>query len=168
MFVKKVTRQTVLCLVIAHICSLHAASADQKSDERKNMAHASGRFEVKLTPVSAGNEAAASANLARMSIEKTFHGDLEGASTGEMISVQTEVKGSAGYVAMERVSGTLHGRKGTFVLQHSATMRHGAPELSITVVPDSGTGDLKGIEGKMSILIREKGEHFYDFEYTIE
>ncbi len=130
--------------------------------------HASGRFDVKLTPMSSENESAGAANLARMAIAKTFHGDLEGTSTGEMISVQTEVKGSAGYIAMERVSGVLKGRKGTFVLQHSATMRRGSPELSITVVPDSGTGDLKGLSGKMSIIIKEKGEHFYDFEYTID
>ncbi len=130
--------------------------------------HASGRFDVKLTPMSSENESAGAANLARMAIAKTFHGDLEGTSTGEMISVQTEVKGSAGYIAMERVSGVLKGRKGTFVLQHSATMRRGSPELSIAVVPDSGTGDLKGLSGKMSIIIKEKGEHFYDFEYTID
>jgi hypothetical protein len=128
--------------------------------------HASGTFEVKLNVQKADNTAAESAKLGRMSIEKQFHGDLEGTSAGEMLSVGTEVKGSAGYVAMERVSGTLHGRVGTFALQHSGTMTRGEPQLSVTVVPDSGTGDLVGIVGKMAIKIVEK-KHFYEFDYIL-
>jgi hypothetical protein len=128
--------------------------------------HASGTFEVKLNVQKADNTAAESAKLGRMSIEKQFHGDLEGTSAGEMLSVGTEVKGSAGYVAMERVNGTLHGRTGTFALQHSGTMTRGEPQLNVTVVPDSGTGELLGITGKLLINIVEK-KHFYEFDYTL-
>jgi hypothetical protein len=101
-----------------------------------------------------------------MSIDKKFSGDLEATSKGEMLTAMTEVKGSAGYVAIERVNGTLHGRSGTFVLQHSGTMTRGAPELSLTVVPDSGTGQLVGLAGKMTIKI-EEGKHFYEFDYRL-
>jgi hypothetical protein len=128
--------------------------------------HASGTFEVKLNVQKADSKAAESANLGRMSIEKQFHGDLAGTSAGEMLSAGMEVKGSAGYVAMERVNGTLDGRTGTFVLQHSGTMTRGEPQLSITVVPDSGTEELVGIAGKLTIKIVEK-KHFYEFEYTL-
>jgi hypothetical protein len=102
-----------------------------------------------------------------MSMEKQFHGDLEATSKGEMLSAGGSVKGSAGYVAIERVSGTLHGRQGTFVLQHSGTMTRGVPGLTVSVVPDSGTGDLVGLAGTMSIVISE-GKHEYDFTYTID
>jgi hypothetical protein len=128
--------------------------------------HARGTFEVKVNVQKADNKAAESANLGRMSIEKQFHGDLEGRSAGEMLSVGTEVKGSAGYVAMERVNGTLHGRTGTFALQHSGTMTRGEPQLSVTVVPDSGAGQLVGIAGKLTIKIAD-GKHFYEFEFTL-
>jgi hypothetical protein len=126
---------------------------------------ASGRFDVKLSPQPV-LEGLAGANIARMSIDKTFHGDLEATSQGEMLSAGTSVKGSAGYVAMERVEGTLCGCRGTFVLQHSATMTRGAPDLSITVVPDSGTGELTGLAGKMLITITD-GKHDYEFEYAL-
>jgi hypothetical protein len=101
-----------------------------------------------------------------MSIDKQFHGDLEATSQGEMLMAGTEVKGSAGYVAMERVTGTLHGRAGAFTLQHSGTMTRGVPQLSVTVVPDSGTGQLVGLAGKMAIKIAD-GKHFYEFDYTL-
>jgi hypothetical protein len=127
--------------------------------------HASGTFEVKLTPL-ALDDKAADATLARMSIDKHFHGDLEAAGKGEMLSAGTAVKGSAGYVAIERVIGALHGRTGTFVLQHTGTMTRGAPQLSVGVVPDSGTGQLAGLAGKMTIQIAD-GKHSYNFEYTI-
>ena len=127
--------------------------------------HASGTFEVKLTPL-ALEDKAADATLARMSIDKHFHGDLEAASKGEMLSAGTPVKGSAGYVAIERVIGALHGRTGTFVLQHTGTMNRGAPQLSVTVVPDSGTGQLAGLAGRMTIQIAG-GKHSYEFEYTL-
>jgi hypothetical protein len=129
--------------------------------------YASGPFDVKLIPQKPDSDVAQSANFGRMSIDKLFHGDLEATSKGEMIAAQTEVKGSAGYVAMERVTGTLKKeRKGSFVLQHSATMNRGVPELSITVVPDSGTDELIGLAGKMNIIIAD-GKHSYEFNYTL-
>jgi hypothetical protein len=125
----------------------------------------SGTFEVKLAPLAAYDTSEGSP-LGRMSIDKQFHGDLDGTSKGEMLTGMTAVQGSAGYVAMERVSGTLHGRAGTFILQHSATMTRGEPRMSITVVPDSGTGELTGLAGTLEIRIVEK-KHFYDFDYTL-
>jgi Protein of unknown function (DUF3224) len=130
------------------------------------MTRASGSFEVKLTPQPSGDKPEGSL-LGRMSIDKQFHGDLEATSKGEMLSAGTAVKGSAGYVAIEHVSGTLHGRSGTFVLQHSGTMTRGTPQLSVTVVPDSGTGQLAGLAGKMTINI-VGGKHSYEFEYTLD
>lgn len=127
-------------------------------------AHASGTFEVKLTP--RAPEDANDPALARLTLDKQFHGDLEGTSKGQMLSAGTAVQGSAGYVAIERVTGSLHGRSGSFVLQHNATMDRGKPSLNIIVVPDSGTGDLAGLTGKMSIDIAG-GKHSYDFEYTL-
>jgi len=127
--------------------------------------HASGTFDVKLSPLTTSDTTEGSP-LARMSIDKQLHGDLDATSKGEMLAAGTAVKGSAGYVAIERVTGTLHGRTGSFVLQHSATMTRNTPELSITVVPDSGTGELVGLAGKMMITITN-GNHFYEFEYTL-
>ncbi len=129
------------------------------------MNRVTGTFEVKLNPQPLADKTA-DATLGRMSIEKQFHGDLEAASKGEMLSAGTGVKGSAGYVAIERVSGTLQGRSGVFVLQHSGTMTRGAAQLSVAVVPDSGTGELTGLAGTMAINIVD-GKHFYDFDYTI-
>ncbi len=128
-------------------------------------AHATGTFEVKLNP-QGQDDKSEDPMLGRMSIDKRFHGDLEGTSKGQMLTAGTAFKGSAGYVAIERVSGTLHGLSGTFVLQHSGTMTRGTPQLTVTVVPDSGTGQLAGLAGKMTIKIAD-GKHSYDFEYTI-
>jgi hypothetical protein len=127
---------------------------------------ANGTFEVKLTPQKPDNVAAEGSKLGRMSIEKQFHGDLEATSQGEMLAAMTEVKGSAGYVAVERVTGSLQGKSGSFVLQHSGTMTRGVPGLSVTVVPDSGTEELAGLTGKMAIQI-EGGKHSYEFEYLL-
>lgn len=121
---------------------------------------AAGTFEVKLAPQTATEPA-----LGRMSIDKQFAGDLVGTSKGEMLAAMTEVKGSAGYVAMEKVTATLAGRSGTFVLQHSGTMTRGTPSLTITVVPDSATGELKGLSGTMTIDVAD-GKHSYVFRYT--
>ena len=123
------------------------------------MPAANGPFEVKLTPV--GTPAAG-----RMSIDKQFHGDLEATSKGTMIAAMGSVKGSAGYVAIERVNGTLEGRAGNFVLQHSGTMTRGVQELSVTVVPDTGTGELTGIAGRMNLIVTD-GKHSYEFHYSI-
>jgi hypothetical protein len=102
-----------------------------------------------------------------MSIDKRFTGDLTATSQGEMLSAGTAVKGSAGYVAIEKVTGTLHGREGSFTLQHSATMNRGTPSLSITVVPDSGTGAFAGLAGTMQIIIENK-QHSYIFDYSLD
>jgi len=128
-------------------------------------AHATGTFEVKLTP-QAPDGKFEDATLGRMTIDKQIHGDLEATSKGTMLTAGTDVKGSAGYVAIERVTGSVHGRAGTFVLQHTGTMNRGAYQLSITVVPDSGTGQLLGLTGEFNITIAG-GKHSYDFEYTL-
>jgi hypothetical protein len=125
---------------------------------------ASGAFEVKLT-LQSSEEGSDGSSLGRMSIDKQFHGDLEAVSKGEMLTSMTSTKGSAGYVAIERVQGTLHGRTGTFVLQHSGTMTRGIQQLSISVVPDSGTEELVGLSGSMAITITD-GKHSYDMEYS--
>ena len=126
--------------------------------------HANGTFEVKLAPQAAED---GDAGLGRMSIDKQFHGDLEGTSRGFMLSsAATIVKGSGGYVAMERVTGKLKDRSGSFVLQHSGTMTRGVAQLSVTVVPDSGTDQLAGLAGIMTIKI-DAGKHSYEFEYTL-
>lgn len=129
------------------------------------MVQASGTFEVRLTP-QAPDDGAANVTPGRMTIDKQFHGDLEGIGRGQMLTALTSVDGSAGYVAMEEVSGTLHGRRGAFVLQHSGTMTRGAPQLTITVVPDSGTDQLRGVTGRMTINIAD-GKHSYEFAYTL-
>jgi hypothetical protein len=123
---------------------------------------AAGPFDVRLTQ----QPAEADSPIGRMTIDKHFHGDLEGSSQGQMLSVGTAVTGSAGYVAMERFTGTLQGRRGSFVLQHFATMTRGKPELRISVVPDSGEGELTGISGKMNIIIDGK-KHSYEFDYEL-
>ena len=127
---------------------------------------AAGPFEVKLNPLEAYNRDADAA-LGRMSIDKQFHGDLEATSKGEMLTAMGTAKGSAGYVAIERVTGTLHGRSGSFALQHSSTMARGEPAQSIKVVPDSGSGELTGLSGSMTIIIAPGGAHSYEFDYTL-
>ncbi len=124
--------------------------------------HAIGTFEVKATPVSPDP----ATEFNRLTLDKQFHGDLEGTSKGVMLAASTSVKGSAGYVAMEKITGALKGRSGSFILQHSGTMTRGEPELKVTVVPDSGTGQLVGLAGAMAIKIAD-GKHSYDFEYTL-
>jgi hypothetical protein len=126
---------------------------------------ARGAFDVKLTPQPSDRQPEDPA-LGRMWLDKEFHGDLEATSRGQMLTAMTEVKGSAGYVAIERVSGTLHGRAGSFVLQHTGTMTRGTPGLTITVVPDSGTGELTGLSGGMTIIITD-GKHSYELEYAV-
>ena len=125
---------------------------------------AKGPFQVTRVAVPAAFE---KASLGRHSLDKVFNGDLAATSLGEMISAGGSVPGSAGYVAMERVTGTLHGRSGMFVLQHSATMDRGTPSMTITVVPDTGTDALTGLSGSMRIII-DKGQHSYEFEYAIK
>ncbi len=129
------------------------------------MPNAHGTFAVHLQPQGL-SEQGEIAGLGRLSIDKQFKGDLEATSAGEMLSALTPVEGSAGYVALERVTGSLHGRNGAFTLQHNGLMARGAPQLTITVVPDSGADELEGIAGTMAILI-EDGQHRYELEYTL-
>ena len=126
---------------------------------------ATGTFEVELTPQPLA-DGEADAALGRLAIAKQFYGDLTGTSRGEMLSVKTHLPDSAGYVATEKVTGTLHGRRGTFVLQHSATVNRGEHQLTIAVVPDSGTGELAGLSGLMTILI--DAGHRYVLEYALK
>lgn len=127
---------------------------------------ATGSFTVQMKPLSESGFGTGSANLGRLSLEKVFEGDLVGVGQGEMLTAMTQTKGSAGYVAIERVTGSLNGRKGSFVLQHSGLMNRGAQSLSIVVVADSGAEDLVGLEGTLRIRI-EAGKHHYDFDYTL-
>lgn len=123
---------------------------------------ASGPFDVKMAPVSA-----AEAVVGRFTLDKKYHGDLEAAAQGEMLTAMTAVKGSAAYVAIEKVTGILAGRTGTFHLQHTGVMTQGTPNLTITVVPDSGTGELAGLSGTMTIQVAADGAHYYDFRYSL-
>jgi len=129
-------------------------------------ARATGPFDVKVTPQPADDYADGTA-LGRLTLDKSFHGDLEATSRGQMLTGMSSVKGSAGYVAIERVTGTLGGKRGSFILQHTGTMDRGAPQLVITVVPDSGTDDLVGLRGTMTIDVAAGGAHSYDFDYTL-
>lgn len=126
---------------------------------------ATGTFEVKLTPQAPDNEINNPA-VSRMLLDKQFHGDLEATSTGQMLAARTTMAGSAGYVAIEQVNGTLHGRRGSFVLQHNGTMARGVSHLTVAVVPDSGTDQLAGLAGQMEIK-SAGGQHSYDFQYTL-
>ena len=121
-----------------------------------------GSFDVKLTP----QPPAEGQTWGRQSIAKTFHGALDGTSRGEMLAVMTAVKGSAGYVALEQVDATLEGRKGSFFLQHSGLMNKGTPTLNVSVVPDSASGELAGLQGTMTIDVTG-GQHRYTFSYTL-
>lgn len=126
---------------------------------------ATGTFEVATKP-QATPEETPGASLGRMSLDKQFSGDLRAVGKGEMLTAVTPTKGSAGYVAIERVTGTLHGREGSFVFQHSGIMERGEQRLSITVVPDSGTGQLAGLSGTFTLRIVE-GKHHYEFAYSL-
>ena len=156
-----------ICLCLALAASTHAQTQSPTPrsipKEKPMTTHAIGTFDVKATPVTTDG---LDADLSRLNLEKHFHGDLDGTSKAVMLAASTSVKGSAGYVAMEKVTGTLKGHSGTFILQHSGTMTRGEPQLKVSVVPDSGTGQLAGLSGTMDIKIAN-GKHSYDFEYTL-
>jgi hypothetical protein len=126
---------------------------------------ASGTFEVKMAPINVAN-VASDPRLGLAALAKTWHGDLEGTSQGKMLSAGTTTKDSAAYVAMEKVEGTLKGRSGTFILQHAAVMNRGSATMGIIIVPDSGTGELAGISGTLTINV-EAGVHSYKLDYTL-
>jgi flagellar basal body rod protein FlgG len=127
--------------------------------------HARGTFEITVSPQPT-QDGVGDPSVGRMAIHKQFHGDLEGTGNGQMLAVGTPVDGSAGYVAMERVTGTVHGRQGSFALQHTGTLTRGAPQLSVSIVPDSGTEGLSGITGQLEIIIAN-GVHGYHLEYSL-
>jgi uncharacterized protein DUF3224 len=147
------------------LCAPAVAQTDKGKTMSADTQHAKGPFDVKLDPQPADPKAGGE-TFSRMLLDKQFHGDLEATSKGTMIAAGTATKGSAGYVALEFVTGTLQGRTGGFILQHFATMTRGAPSLNIIIVPDSGTGQLTGITGRMNIDITG-GKHSYDLEYTL-
>jgi hypothetical protein len=157
-------RTHILCLAVGLAAGLTQATAHgQKGSTMAK--HASGTFDVKITPQK--DEGVGDTTIGRMSIDKQYHGDLEGTGLGQMLAgMATEVKDSGAYVAIERVRGTLHGRSGSFAVHHRGVMTRGAQDLVITVIPDSGTDGLTGITGTMTIDIRE-GKHFYGFDYSL-
>ena len=127
---------------------------------------ATGQFIIDLQPLEPFTNGGGGIRIERMSITKTFSGDLEAESTGEMLSVRTNTADSAGYVALEQVEGTLQGKTGTFVLQHFGIIKRGEQRLVLQVVPDSGTGELEGLSGDMTIRV-EKDKHLYAFDYSL-
>jgi hypothetical protein len=150
-------------LICALVLDVAGACTQIQSKQGKVMTKASGTFEVKLNPQDQG----ADMPVGRMEIDKQFQGDLAGTSKGQMLMASSgSVKDSAGYVAIEKVTGTLNGRRGSFHLQHNGVMTRGVGELTITVIPDSGTDQLVGLRGRMNIIIAE-GKHSYEFEYTL-
>jgi uncharacterized protein DUF3224 len=149
-----------------HPQSSQSPSSDSGATQKgATVIQAKGTFDVKVDPQGEADKAEGS-TLARMSLDKKYHGDLEAGAKGTMLTAGTDVKGSAGYVAIERVTGTLNGKTGSFVLQHNATLSRGTPMQSIIVVPDSGTGQLAGIAGKLTVIIAD-GKHSYEFDYTL-
>lgn len=156
----------ISCLALGLAASAFTNSGPSQQRQRGTAVakHASGAFDVKITPQK--DEGIGDQTIGRMSIDKQYHGDLQGSGLGQMLAGMGEVKESGAYVAIERVRGTLGGRKGSFAVYHRGVMTRGAQELVITVVPDSGTEDLAGITGTMTIEIKD-GKHFYGFDYTL-
>jgi len=164
--IPKLMPTVAACALVALFLPASAQNQTLQSSQQEKTVNgrATGSFDVNLTqqPSETGDPL-----LSRMLLSKQFHGDLTGSGAGQMLSAGSPDKGSGGYVAMEKVNVTLAGRIGTFVLQHSGTMDHGKLELNIKVVPGTGTGELAGITGTMTIRIEEGGKHFYDFAYTL-
>jgi Protein of unknown function (DUF3224) len=158
---------TAVCVVFAAYARSYSQNTHPGAKATTMTNHASGPFDVKATPQKPDNPAAVASGLGRMSLDKQYHGDLEATGQGEMLAIRPDAKGSGVYVAIERVTGTLKGRSGSFVLHHTGIMNRGTPQLTIEVAPDSGTGELAGISGKMNIVIGEGGKHTYEFEYTL-
>lgn len=155
---------TAIALAIMLAAFTNAQTGATKKGETMSK-KATGTFEVKVAPLAA-EENVGDPLIGRLSLAKTFSGAMAGSSKGQMLGIDTGIKDSGGYVAAERFVGTLDGRKGSFSLQHSGTMQGGKYEMNIIVVPDSGTDELSGIAGKMTIKI-EGGKHFYELEYSL-
>lgn len=163
------SKRSLWCFVVV-VCAIWicAAAAQQNAHAvAAGTTHATGSFEIQMKAQGGGTDGK---TFPRFTSDKQFHGDLEAASVGEMLASgppPSGPQGSGAYVAMERVTGKLGGRSGSFILQHSSSMNHGVQQQSITVVPESGTGELAGLQGKMIIRIEAGGKHFYDFDYTL-
>jgi Protein of unknown function (DUF3224) len=154
----------VAAMFLIFVASILAQNASPNTKEASMPQHAAGPFDVKVTPQ---DDKSDDPLLGRMTLDKQYHGDLEATGKGQMLTAGSAQKGAGGYVAIEKVTGSLNGRTGSFVLQHSGTMKDNVPQLTITVVPESGTGQLEGIAGKMTIKIASTGKHSYDLEYTL-
>lgn len=138
---------------------------NREAQVRTFMHTAKGTFEVTLTP-QPHQEGVGDASVGRIALFKVFAGEFNGTSVGQMLGYRSSIEGSAGYVAMDKVQGTMNGRQGSFIMQHNGIMNRGEPQLSIKIVPDSGTDALTGIAGEMLLNI-ESGKHFYEFRYTL-
>jgi hypothetical protein len=163
---RSVASFVLLCLALT-LCGYTQSAAPEGAATQKEasaMNHASGAFDVKVVKQ---EDPGGDASVGRFTLEKQYHGDLEATGKGQMLTASTDVKGSGAYVAIERVEGSLKGREGGFALQHMGTMTQNVPQLTINIVPDSGTGQLKGISGKMNITIAADGKHTYELEYTL-
>jgi hypothetical protein len=159
-------KPTVLFAVTTFCMGMVATGQENSSAAAGKMMKATGSFDIQMKPAGGGADGK---SFPRLTSDKQFHGDLEGTSYGEMLASgppPSGPKGSGAYVAMEHVTGKLGGRSGSFILQHSSSMNSGVQQQNITVVPNSGTGELAGLEGRMTIRI-EGGKHFYDFDYTL-
>jgi Protein of unknown function (DUF3224) len=166
MMIFKTFASAAIALLILPLVAIAADDPHSSKETAMTSRFATGPFDVKLAPQTLSSVAEHS-GLGRLSLDKQFHGALEATSTGEMIAFRSAVAGSAGYVAMEMVRGTLDGRAGSFVLQHSSTLTRGEPVQAITVVPDSGTDALAGLAGRMVVDIAPGGAHSYRFDYTL-
>lgn len=151
-------------LMVFTCMALSVAPSLQAQREEVMTSQARGTFEVKVVPQAADDSAAGP--FSRLFLDKQFHGDLEATSKGQMLGAMSAVEGSGGYVALEQVTGTLRGKRGSFILQHNGTMQRNVPTMIVTVVPDSGTDELAGLAGTMTIII-EGGRHSYEFAYTL-
>ena len=151
------------CFCLILVASISAQNASPSSKEALVTHHATGPFDVKMVP----QHDKAADGLSRMLLDKQYHGDLEGTAKGQMLTGGISANKSGAYVAIEKFTGTLQGRSGTFLLHHTGIMTRGTPDLTILIAPDSGTGELAGIAGKMTITIAADGKHSYEFEYTL-
>jgi hypothetical protein len=161
-----VKASAAICICILAALAANTQAQQTPSPQETVINHtAKGSFDVKATPM---ENAPADSPFSRRILDKQYHGDLEGSAKGEMLAWGTGAKGSTGvYIALEQVTGTLQGHKGSFVLEHSGTMLKGAPQLEVKVVPGSGTDQLTGISGTMNIIIAPDGKHSYEFNYTL-
>jgi hypothetical protein len=152
-------------ITISVVCLILAISTAAQTNKGTTRMTATGTFEVKINPQS--EDKGEGSTMGRMSLDKQYHGDLEGTAKGEMLyASSTGVQGSGSYVAVERVTGKLHGKTGSFALAHKGTMAGGKQQMDIAIVPDSGAGELAGISGTLKIIIAD-GKHSYELEYTL-